>query len=344
MKSLTLQTPDDWHIHLRDHDFLNETVPASAKVFKRGIIMPNLSSPIISAKMAMDYKERIIKAIPKGDEFEPLMTLYLTEKMTSKTLIEAKESGIKAIKYYPAGATTHSDKGIRTIELIYPLLQTISDEGLILLVHGEVTDPNVDIFDREAFFIQTVLSQIVQNFPNLKIVLEHISTRESIEFVMCSRKNIAATITPQHLLFNRNDLFSQGLQPHHYCLPILKRNIHQEALQKVIALGSKKVFLGTDSAPHEQHKKESACGCAGCYTAPIALPLYAHIFESLNALDKLEGFASHYGADFYGLKRNEKSVTLIQEEWVVPESIVLSNKQIIKPFFAGHTLRWKMSD
>ncbi|MGB0494991.1 MAG: dihydroorotase [Kangiellaceae bacterium] len=344
MQSITIQSPDDWHLHFRDDSFLIETVAATARCFKRAIVMPNLTPPITNAEMAQEYKCRILQAVPDSADFDPLMTLYLTNATTSKTILDAKAANIKAVKYYPAGATTNSDSAVKQIESLYPVLQTMSDEGLILLIHGEVTDQDVDIFDRESRFIETVLSKIVQSFPDLKVVLEHITTKDAVDFVKAGGLNIAATITPQHLLLNRNDLLVGGIRPHNYCLPVLKRNTHQFALQEVVASGSNKFFLGTDSAPHEQHKKESSCGCAGCYSAWSALELYAQIFEDLDALDKLEGFASFYGADFYGLKRNESTVTLIKEDWTVPRSITLPNGNPITPFFAGETLRWKVKD
>lgn len=344
MQSITIQAPDDWHLHFRDGSFLIETVAATARCFKRAIVMPNLTPPITTAEMAQEYKYRILQAVPDNADFDPLMTLYLTNATTSQTILDAKAVGIKAIKYYPAGATTNSDSAVKQIESLYPVLQTMSDEGVILLIHGEVTDHDIDIFDREAIFIETVLNKIVQSFADLKIVLEHITTKDAVEFVSQSGENIAATITPQHLLLNRNDLLVGGIRPHNYCLPVLKRNIHQIALQQAVASGSSKFFLGTDSAPHEQSKKESSCGCAGCYSAWSALELYAQVFEDLNVLDKLEGFASFYGADFYGLKRNEDKVTLIKEDWQVPKSIILPNGSPITPFFAGETLRWKVKE
>ncbi|MFT6732560.1 MAG: dihydroorotase [Polaribacter sp.] len=342
MQSITIQAPDDWHLHLRDGSFLIETVAATARCFKRAIVMPNLTPPITTAEMATEYKNRILQAVPDNANFDPLMTLYLTNATTSQTIIEAKAAGIKAVKYYPAGATTNSDSAVNQIEALYPVLQTMSDEATLLLIHGEVTDHDVDIFDRESIFIETILKKIVQSFPDLKIVLEHITTKEAVDFVSGTGANIAATITPQHLLLNRNDLLVGGIRPHNYCLPVLKRNTHQIALQQAVASGSNKFFLGTDSAPHEQYKKESSCGCAGCYSAWSALELYAQIFEDLDALDKLEGFASFYGADFYGLKRNEGKVTLIKEDWQVPKSITLPNGNPITPFFAGETLKWKV--
>jgi len=344
MLRLTIQAPDDWHLHFRDGDMLAETVAATARCFRRAIVMPNLLPPITDAQMALEYKNRIMNAVPDKNQFDPLMTLYLTNLTSSQTVIDAKKAGIPAIKYYPAGATTNSDAAVKEIEVLYPVLQTMSDEGVILLIHGEVTDVDVDIFDREQVFIETILDKIVHSFPDLKIVLEHITTKEAVEFVSGATDNIAATITPQHLMMNRNDILVGGIRPHNYCLPILKRNIHQQALREVIATGSNKFFLGTDSAPHEKMRKETACGCAGCYSAWSALELYAQVFEELHCLDKLEGFASHFGADFYGLSRNDGTVTLVKESWRVPKEIILPNGKPIVPFFAGETLQWKVKD
>ncbi len=344
MQQITIQAPDDWHLHFREGDMLTETVAATARCFRRAIVMPNLVPPITDAEMALAYKNRILNAVPDANQFDPLMTLYLTNLTTSQTVIDAKKAGIPAIKYYPAGATTNSDAAVKQIESLYPVLQTMSDEGVLLLIHGEVTEDHIDIFDREKVFIDTILSQIVTSFPELKIVLEHITTKDAVDFVSQAGDNIAATITPQHLLLNRNDLLVGGVKPHNYCLPVLKRNTHQNALRAVVASGSNKFFLGTDSAPHEKNKKENACGCAGCYSAWSALELYAQVFEQLDALDKLEGFASHYGADFYGLPRNKGSVTLVKEKWKVAQEIILPNGHSIVPFYAGMTLDWKLKE
>jgi len=342
MQELTIQAPDDWHLHFRDGDILTETVAATARCFRRAIVMPNLVPPVTDAEMALDYKNRILNAVPNNSQFDPLMTLYLTNLTSSQTVIDAKKAGIPAIKYYPAGATTNSDAAVKEIEVLYPVLQTMSDEGVILLIHGEVTESEIDIFDREKVFIETILTQIVTSFPHLKIVLEHITTKDAVEFVTQSGPNVAATITPQHLMLNRNDLLVGGIKPHNYCLPVLKRNIHQQALREAVATGSNKFFLGTDSAPHEKDQKENACGCAGCYSAWSALELYAQVFEDLDALDKLEAFASHYGADFYGLPRNEGTVTLVKEQWKVAKEIILPNGKSIVPFYAGMTLDWRV--
>ncbi len=344
MQELTIQAPDDWHLHLRDGDMLAETVAATARCFRRAIVMPNLVPPITDAEMANDYKNRILNAVPNKNQFDPLMTLYLTNLTSSQTVIDAKKAGIPAIKYYPAGATTNSDAAVKEIEVLYPVLQTMSDEGVILLIHGEVTEAEVDIFDREKVFIDTVLDKIVHSFPDLKVVLEHITTKDAVAFVTQAGDNIAATITPQHLMMNRNDVLVGGIKPHNYCLPILKRNIHQQALREVIATGSSKFFLGTDSAPHQKDRKESACGCAGCYSAWSALELYAQVFEELGIIDKLEAFASHFGPDFYGLPRNEGTVTLVKQPWQVPNEIILPNGSPIVPFFAGETLQWKLKE
>ena len=342
MQEITLQSPDDWHLHFRDGDMLSETVAATSRCFRRAIVMPNLLPPITDANMALAYKNRILNAIPNKHQFEPLMTLYLTNLTTSQTVIDAKKAGIPAIKFYPAGATTNSDAAVKEIEVLYPVLQTMSDEGIILLIHGEVTESEVDIFDREKVFIETILDKIVHSFPELKIVLEHITTKDAVDYISRASDKIAATITPQHLLLNRNDLLVGGIKPHNYCLPVLKRNTHQIALRDAVATGSHKFFLGTDSAPHEKSNKENACGCAGCYSAWNALELYAQVFEELDVLDKLEGFASHHGADFYGLGRNTGTVALIKEAWRVPKEITLPNGRAIVPFFAGEVLNWKL--
>lgn len=342
MKQLTIQTPDDWHLHFRDGYMLKETVPATSRCFSRAIVMPNLTPPVTTGKMANEYRQRIMDATPANSSFEPLMTLYLTNETSSDDIYDAKEAGVVAVKLYPAGATTNSDAAVNSIEHLYPVFETMSEAGLLLLIHGEVTDSEIDIFDREKAFIDRYLSDITKNFPDLKIVFEHITTSDAVEFVSSSSDNVAATITPQHLMLNRNDLLVGGIRPHNYCLPVLKRNTHQQSLRQAVASGSKKFFLGTDSAPHEKHTKESSCGCAGCYSAWSALELYTQVFDELNVLEKLEGFASHYGADFYGLERNQGTVTLVQEEWTIPEQITLPNDELIVPFMAGQTVRWKV--
>ena len=343
MNQLTITAPDDWHLHFRDGDMLQETVPATARCFERAIVMPNLVPPVRNRAEAMAYKERILAARPEGSSFEPLMVLYLTNETTPADILEAAGKDIPAAKLYPAGATTNSDAAVSGIESLYPVFDAMSNAGMRLLIHGEVTDNTIDIFDREKLFIDQHLAPIVANFPELKIVFEHITTADAADFVLSAGDNVAATITPQHLLLNRNDLLVGGVKPHNYCLPVLKRNIHQQRLQTVVASGSNKFFLGTDSAPHAKHAKESACGCAGCYSAWGALELYVQLFEQLDALDKLEGFASHFGPDFYGLKRNTKTVTLIQEQWQMPAEISLANGDTIVPFFAGETLNWQIS-
>ncbi|ODS22533.1 dihydroorotase [Candidatus Endobugula sertula] len=343
MTTLTLQTPDDWHLHFRDGDMLQETVAATARCFQRAIVMPNLVTPVTNREQAMQYRQRIMDARPAGSRFQPLMTLYLTDATTADDIREAKRAGIPAAKLYPAGATTHSHAAVSALDRLASLFEVMSEEDMLLLIHGEVTDSDIDIFDREKIFTDHHLSAIAENFPKLKIVFEHITTKDAAEFVAESANHVAATITPQHLLLNRNDLLVGGVHPHNYCLPVLKRNIHQQALREAVASGSHKFFLGTDSAPHEKHNKESACGCAGCYSARSAIELYAQVFEELGCLDKLEGFASHYGADFYGLPRNGGSITLTRQEWQVPNEITLPNGHSIVPFFAGKVLQWKLT-
>ena len=342
MQTLTITTPDDWHLHFRDGDMLVETVPATARCFARAIVMPNLVPPITTAKMAVDYRQRILAARGTHTQFEPLMTLYLTNQTTPQDIKEAKQAGVPAAKLYPAGATTNSDAAVKGIESLYPVFAEMAEQGMLLLVHGEVTDNHIDIFDREQVFIDLYLSKLVNDFPQLKVVFEHITTGDAVDFVNASSANVAATITPQHLLLNRNDLLVGGVRPHNYCLPVLKRSTHQHALRDAVASGSTKFFLGTDSAPHEKHRKESACGCAGCYSAWSALELYAQVFEDLGVLDKLEGFASFHGADFYGLPRNSGQVTLVKLPWQVPETITLANGNPIVPFFAGKTINWQL--
>ncbi|MBN3563340.1 dihydroorotase [Aliamphritea spongicola] len=342
MTSLTIQTPDDWHLHLRDADMLPETVPATARCFQRAIIMPNLVPPVTNVDMAMAYKQRILGARPEGSTFEPLVTLFLTNATSAQDIIDAKAAGVVAAKLYPAGATTNSAAAVSQLEAMYPVFEVMAEQGMLLLVHGEVTDHHIDIFDREKMFIDQKLQHIVARFPELKVVFEHITTADAAAFVAGASDNVAATITPQHLLLNRNDLLVGGVRPHNFCLPVLKRNTHQLALQDAVKSGSAKFFLGTDSAPHAKEAKESACGCAGCYSAWSAIELYAQVFEDIGALDKLEAFASHHGADFYGLPRNAGSITLVQEEWQVPAEIILPNGKPIVPFYAGETLRWKV--
>lgn len=342
MQTLTMRTPDDWHLHFRDNEMLDETVPATARCFQRAIVMPNLVPPITNAEMALAYKQRIESARPVGSDFEPLMTLFLTNQTTVRDIADAKEAGIIACKLYPAGATTNSDAAVKGIEALYPVFEAMQAHGLLLLVHGEVTAPHIDIFDREKVFLETQLAPIVELFPQLKVVFEHITTADAVQFVATASDNVGATITPQHLLLNRNDLLVGGVRPHNYCLPVLKRSTHQKALQDIVASGNKKFFLGTDSAPHARHKKENACGCAGCYSAWSAIELYAEMFDELGALDKLEGFASNNGADFYGLPRNNSTITLVKCSWQVPETVTLADGSDMVPFYAGQTLQWKL--
>lgn len=342
MTEITIQRPDDWHLHFRDGDMLGETVPATARCFQRTIVMPNLLPPVTNADMAIAYRERIKAALPTGSSFQPLMTIYLTNGTGPEDIRQAKAAGVVAAKLYPAGGTTNSDAAPSDLAAMAPVFEVMEEVGLPLLIHGEVTAAHIDIFDREKAFIDRHLQKIVQHHPRLKVVLEHITTAEAARFVAEAADNVAATVTPQHLLLNRNDLLVGGIRPHNFCLPVLKRNTHQEALRAAVASGSSKYFLGTDSAPHEKHRKESACGCAGCYSAWSALELYTQVFEELNALDKLEGFASHHGADFYGLPRNQGTVTLVKETWTVPEEIVLPNGNPIVPFYAGQDVHWKV--
>lgn len=339
---LTILRPDDWHIHLRDGAVLQHTVADASRMFSRAIIMPNLVPPARNVEEAGQYRDRILAAVPAGRSFEPLMTLYLTDQTTPDIIRAAKASGfVHAAKLYPAGATTNSDSGVTALEHVYPALEAMAEVGMPLLVHGEVTHGEVDIFDREKRFIDDQLTGLVQRFPTLKAVMEHITTADAVQFVESARAGVAATITPHHLLFNRNHMLVGGIKPHFYCLPILKRNIHQQALLQAATSGNPKFFLGTDSAPHAQHTKEAACGCAGCYSAFAAIELYAIAFEQEGALDKLEAFASHYGADFYGLPRNTETVTLAREPWQVPAQLPFGDTQVV-PLCAGETLGWRL--
>ncbi|MFY8272552.1 dihydroorotase [Pseudoalteromonas sp. SSDWG2] len=340
---ITLTRPDDWHIHLRDGEQLKDTVRDASRYIGRAIIMPNLVPPATCTDTALAYRDRIMAAGPKA-HFEPLMVLYLTDNTTPEEIRKAKATGkIVAAKLYPAGATTNSDSGVTDIENIYPVLEAMQEVGMLLLVHGEVTDSSIDIFDREKVFIETKLKKVVSDFPNLKVVLEHITTADAVEFVKSASDNVAATITAHHLLYNRNHMLAGGIRPHYYCLPILKRNTHQQALIEAATSGSPKFFMGTDSAPHLKDKKEAACGCAGAYTAHASLELYAEAFEQADALDKLEGFASHFGPDFYGMARNADTVTLVREPWEVPASYPLGEDKVI-PICAGETLNWQVKD
>lgn len=341
LDTLTITRPDDWHLHVRDGEAMRAVVPHSAAQMGRAIIMPNLKPPVTTAQMAADYRERILSVLPAGSAFLPLMTLYLTDKLSPADIVAAKAAGVMACKLYPAGATTNSDHGVTDIRKIYPTLQAMQREGLILLVHGEVTDPAIDLFDREAAFIDQQLIPLRRDFPELKIVMEHVTTLEAAEYVAASDRFLAATITPQHLLFNRNAIFMGGIRPHYYCLPVLKRETHRLALVKAATSGSPKFFLGTDSAPHAAHLKEHATGCAGCYSAHAAVEMYAEAFDNAGALDKLEGFASFHGADFYGLPRNTGTLTLRRESWTPPDSFAYGEAQL-KPLRAGDALPWRV--
>jgi len=342
MKSITLIRPDDWHLHVRDDDVLKDIIPHTATRFGRAIIMPNLKPPVTTTTQALAYQERIQAAVPDGVNFSPLMTLYLTDNMKPAEIATAKQSGIiHAVKYYPAGATTNSDAGVTDLKKTYAVLERMQAQSIPLLLHGEVTDSNVDIFDREAVFIDTILQPLQKEFPELKIVLEHITTSHAVDFVLSAPDNVAATITPQHLLFNRNDIFKGGIRPHYYCLPILKREQHREALVKAAVSGNAKFFLGTDSAPHSQSAKESACGCAGIYSAHAAIELYAEAFEQNNALDMLEGFASQFGPEFYRLPVNADKITLINEPHQIPDYYEFGSERLI-PLKAGETVQWKL--
>lgn len=349
VSTLTLTRPDDWHLHLRDGDALKAVVADSARQFARAIVMPNLKPPVTTVAQAVAYRGRILEALQGavGDDpacagFDPLMTLYLTDRTDPAEIRRAKDSGVvHAVKLYPAGATTHSEAGVTAMAAVYAVLEEMQALGFPLLIHGEVTDPGVDVFDREAVFIDTVLEPLRRDFPALRIVFEHITTREAAQYVGQAPGEIAATITAHHLLYERNALFKGGMRPHWYCLPILKRETHRQALLAAASSGSSRFFLGTDSAPHARHLKEHACGCAGCYTAPHALELYAAAFESVGRLDRLEAFASHHGPDFYRLPRNTQQVTLERLEWVVPESLGFGEDRIV-PLAAGEALAWKL--
>jgi dihydroorotase len=341
--TLTLLRPDDFHVHLRDGAQMQAVVGATAQVFGRAIVMPNLKPPVTTTEAAAEYRRRIQDALPPATRFEPLLTLYLTDNTSAAELDRAKRSGfVHAVKYYPAGATTNSESGVTSLARVHGALAAMERLGIVLSVHGEVTDEHVDVFDRERAFVDGPLAAIVRDFPALRIVLEHITTREAAQFVTDASSRVAATITPQHLIYSRNALFAGGLRPHLYCLPVLKREIHRQALVAAATSGNPKFFLGTDSAPHAKDAKENACGCAGCYTAPIAMPLYAEAFEDAGALDRLEGFSSMHGAAFYGLPRNRDSITLQRGDWIVPETFPFGDSTIA-PLRAGATLRWKIA-
>lgn len=342
MTTITITRPDDWHIHLRDGAQLKDTVRDISRYMGRAIVMPNLVPPAIDTETALTYYDRIKAQVPAGSQFEPLMVLYLTDKTSPDEIRKAKATGkIVAAKLYPAGATTNSDSGVTDLKNIYPALEAMQEVGMLFLVHGEVTDSSIDIFDRERVFIENILSKIVADFPELKIVLEHITTKDAVDFVTQASDNVAATITAHHLLYNRNHMLAGGIRPHFYCLPILKRNTHQQALLAAAASGSKKFFLGTDSAPHAKDKKEAACGCAGSYTAHAAIELYAEAFESVNALDKLEAFASFNGPDFYNLPRNADTITLVKTPWDVPATYPLGDTNVV-PIRACEAIDWQV--
>ena len=341
MTTLTITRPDDWHVHLRDGEVLVNTVRDISRYNGRALIMPNIVPPVTNTEHAKAYRDRIMAQEP-SPQFQPQMTLYLTDNTTPDDIREAKASGfVVGCKLYPAGATTNSDSGVTDIKNIYPVFRAMQEEGLLLLVHGEVTTSDIDIFDREKKFLETVLAPIVAAFPDLKVVLEHITTAEAVNFVKSGNENLAATITAHHLLFNRNHMLVGGIKPHFYCLPILKRALHQDALVVAATSGNKKFFLGTDSAPHAKGDKESACGCAGSYTAHAALELYAEVFDKAGKLENLEAFASHNGPDFYGLPRNTDTVTLTKESWIAPETMPFG-KKVVVPIRGGETIRWKV--
>ena len=345
MNSITILRPDDWHLHVRDGEQMRAVVPHTARQFARAIIMPNLKPPIVTTDMALAYRAHILAALPEALQsgFEPLMTLYLTDKTSPSEIIRAKESGqIHGVKLYPAGATTNSDAGVTDIAKCYATLEAMQQNDVPLLVHGEVTGPDVDVFDKESVFIDRIFAPLTQRFPNLRVVFEHVTTRDAVMFVKQASDRIAATITAHHLLLNRNAIFQGGIRPHHFCLPVLKREIHRQALLEAATSGHPKFFLGTDSAPHSQANKENACGCAGIFTAHAAIELYAIAFEQAGALDKLEAFASFYGADFYQLPRNKSYITLNKENWTVPEQFEFAGEKLI-PLYAHTHLTWKMA-
>jgi dihydroorotase len=349
MESLTIARPDDWHLHLRDGAALAAVLPATARQFARAIVMPNLRPPVSTTALAQAYRRRILAALPPGLEFEPLMTLYLTDNTPADEIRRAAASGVvHGVKLYPAGATTNSDSGVTDIRKPRAALEAMQELGLPLQVHGEVTDPSVDVFDREKVFIDDVMEPLRRDFPDLKVVFEHITTRDAAHYVRDAAGPLAATITAHHLLFNRNALFMTadgraGVRPHYYCLPVLKREPHRLGLIEAAASGNPRYFLGTDSAPHPKGEKETACGCAGCYTAACALELYVEAFEDAGRLDRLEGFASHYGADFYGLSRNRGTVTLQRRTWTVPDELPLGDRNVV-PLRAGEALRWQLTN
>ena len=342
MDKITIIRPDDWHLHLRDGEALKAVLPDTARRFARAVVMPNLRPPVTSVQLAAEYRQRILDLLPQGASFEPLMTLYLTDNTSVRDVEEAKASGfVKAFKLYPAGATTNSDSGVTSLDKCAAALGAMEKLGVPLLVHAEVTDADIDVFDRERVFIDCHMKPLLVKYPALKVVFEHITTKEAAEFVASASANVAATITPHHLLMNRNAMFSGGIRPHHYCLPVLKREEHRVALVKAATSGSPKFFLGTDSAPHAKSAKEAACGCAGMYSAHGGIEFYAEAFDAVNALDELEGFASFYGADFYGLPRNTEQISLVKEAWTVPTEIAFAD-EVLVPLRAGQTIAWRM--
>lgn len=339
---ITITRPDDWHLHLRDGDALIAVLPDTARQFARAIVMPNLRPPVITTELAVAYRQRIMAVLPANMRFEPLMTLYLTDNTSADEIKKAKASGIvHGVKLYPAGATTNSDSGVTSLDKCAKALEAMQEVGLPLLTHGEVTDSHVDVFDREKVFIERHMQPLLNRMPALKIVFEHITTKDAADFVLSAPANVAATVTAHHLLMNRNDMFSGGIRPHHYCLPVLKRETHRQALVEVATSGSPKFFLGTDSAPHAKNAKEAACGCAGMYTAHAAIELYTEAFEAANALNKLEAFASFNGADFYGLPRNTEKITLEKASWQVPDELPLGRESLV-PLRAGQLIHWKL--
>ena len=343
MNQLTLKRPDDWHLHLRDGAAMASVLAATARCFGRAIVMPNLKPAVRTTQQALHYRERILGALPEGAAFEPLMTLYLTDDTPPEEIGRAKLSGrVFGVKLYPAGATTHSDEGVTRISRCFHAIEKMEQMGLPLLVHGESTDPAIDVFDREKAFLEEVLGPLLERFPQLKVVLEHVTTRDAVQYVEVTGPNVAATITAHHLLMNRNALFMGGIRPHHYCLPVLKREEHREALVEAATSGNPKFFLGTDSAPHSRQAKETDCGCAGIYTAHAAIELYAIAFEEAGALDRLEGFASQFGAQFYGLPPNRDTITLVREDWKVPDTLPFGAEKLV-PLRAGEILPWKLS-
>ncbi len=340
--TLTITRPDDWHLHVRDGAHMASVVPFTARQFARAVIMPNLKPPVTTVAMARAYRERILAAVPQGVAFEPLMTIYLTNSTSPQDIRAACESGfIVGAKLYPAGATTHSDAGVTAIEKIYPALAAMEEHGLVFQVHGEVTDPDIDVFDRECVFIDRVLAPVAQRFPALKIVFEHVTTREAVQFVASSRPGVAATVTPQHLLLNRNAIFQGGIRPHHYCLPVLKRERDRRALIEAATSDDARFFLGTDSAPHARHTKENACGCAGVFSAHAAIELYAEAFELVGRLERLEAFAAERGPDFYGLARNTDKITLERNAWTPPASYRFAADEVV-PFRVGEAIAWRL--